>query len=217
MGSTRLPGKSMMDLCGHPVLWHVIERVRAVPEIRCVVVATSREPQDAIIYQKARQWGAMVYRGDEADVLDRFYQAAAHHGMSAAVRITADCPLIDPAVISRVIQRFQDTGCDYCSNVFDPQGGENRTFPDGLDCEIVRMTALDKAWDVAGSKFDREHVTPFIWSQPGLFHVELVKAPKDYSALRWTLDTAEDLEHIRVLMSHVPPGMFDYRRLLPKG
>lgn len=208
MGSTRLPGKVLMDLAGKPVLRHVIDRVKLVPEIERIVVATSREQKDDVIAAKCREWGARVYRGDEKDVLDRYFKAAALHLMTVVVRITADCPLLDPAVVSKVIQEFKASGCDYASNVHPP------SYPDGLDCEVMSITALQTAWDEAGSPFHREHVTPYLWQDSGRFGAVNVSSTGDTSSLRWTLDTPEDLEIIRELQKKIPPGHTDYRELL---
>jgi len=208
MGSTRLPGKVLMDLGGKPVLRHVIDRVKLVPEIERIVVATSREQKDDAIAAKCREWGVRVYRGDETDVLDRYFKAAALHLLTVVVRITADCPLLDPTVVSRVIQEFQAAGCEYASNVHPP------SYPDGLDCEVMSIAALQTAWDEAGSKFDREHVTPYLWHAPGRFGAVNVSSTGDTSSLRWTLDTPADLDLIRALHQSVQPGHTDYRELL---
>lgn len=205
MGSTRLPGKVLMDIGGKPALLHVIERVTRVTSVKVVVVATSREPQDDAIADACAKWNVACYRGSEQDVLDRFYRAAALSNLSAVVRITADCPLLDPAVVEQVIQKFYDTHADYCSNVQPP------TFPDGLDCEVVRMEALEAAWDEAAEQVEREHVMPYIYRHPDRFRVANLSSTGDHSALRWTLDTQADLEHIRRLYK---PDVYDYRLLL---
>lgn len=209
MGSTRLPGKVLMDLGGKPVLRHVLERVAAVPSIRRIVVATSREPQDDIIDRTCEEWGYPCYRGSEQDVLDRFYRAAALSQLTAVVRITADCPLLDPMVTERVVQQFLRSGADYASNVHPP------TFPDGLDCEVIKIDALEEAWDEAGDSFSREHVTPFVWKQPDRYRMVNVESTGNYSDLRWTVDTREDLEQARQLYAQ-SSGLMDYRVLLPR-
>lgn len=206
MGATRLPGKVLADLGdGTTVLRSVLDRVWAVPSIRRVVVATSREPRDDAIVDKCTEWGVPCYRGSERDVLDRFYRAAALEQLSAVVRITADCPLLDPGVVEQVVRRFVQSGADYASNVHPP------TFPDGLDCEVVRIEALEAAWDEAQDAFSREHVMPYIWKQPERFVLVNVESTGQYAHLRWTLDTAEDLEHIRRLYRQ---RKTDYRELI---
>lgn len=215
MGSTRLPGKVLMDLGGQPVLWHVIQRAAKVPELQKVVVATSKEPQDDIIAQRCKEWHVPCYRGDEQDVLDRYWRAAALHCLHVVVRITADCPLLDPSVVSQVIQRFLTARCDYASNVHPP------TYPDGLDCEVMTIEALEAAWAEtgAGTPFEREHVTPYIWRNGGSsegaqqFFTANISSTGDYAHLRWTVDTPEDLERVRILLGR-QGGITDYRKLL---
>jgi spore coat polysaccharide biosynthesis protein SpsF (cytidylyltransferase family) len=135
--------------------------------------------------------------------------AAGLNLMRAVVRITADCPLLDPQVVSKVIQTFLKTDADYASNVHPP------TFPDGLDCEVLKTSVLEEAWLETNTPFDREHVTPFVWSQAdSRYRVENFASTGNYASLRWTLDTAQDLETIRVLLSRAPAGVTDYRFLL---
>lgn len=204
MRSTRLPGKILADLNGQPVLRRVIDRVLQIPSIGLVVVATSTDPVDDIVASRCEEWKIACYRGNHEDVLDRFYRAAALHRLTAVVRITADCPLLDPGVVERVVQDFLNSGADYASNVHPP------TYPDGLDCEIMRIEALEAAWDEAAATFDREHVTPFIWRQPERFRCVNVESTANMSHMRWTVDTAEDLDHIRRLYRI----QSDYRSIL---
>lgn len=210
MGSTRLPGKVLMDLHGQPVLRRVLDRVAMVPDIEVIAVATSVNPLDNAIAEKCTEWDIPCYRGSEDDVLDRFYRAAALLELTTVVRITADCPLHDPAVITQVIQHYRDTGADYCSNVQPP------TFPDGLDTEVVSITALEQAWDEAADPFEREHVMPYIRRRPDRFRITNMQAPANYSHLRWTLDTAEDLAFIRSFYEE-HGSVTDWKRFLPRG
>lgn len=198
MGATRLPGKMMMDIAGKPAVQHVVERVKLAQTIDEVWLATTVSPSDDALEEWARGFGVPVFRGNESDVLDRYYQTAKQAGADIVVRVTADCPLSDPAVIDIVVEVFKQGGFDYVSNVHPP------TFPDGLDVECFTFAALERAWRVAKLPSEREHVTPYIWKHPELFRMmnyELgmmnLGTAVDLSCHRWTLDTAEDLELIR--------------------
>lgn len=190
MGSTRMPGKVLMDVGGQPMLGRVIGRVRRVRGIDTVVVATSAAPADRAVVDHCAAVGIPCYAGSEDDVLDRYYQAATRYGLSAVVRITADCPLLDPEVVTQVVALLGSV-CDYAANVHPP------TFPDGLDAEAFTMSTLATAWREATLPSEREHVTPYMWKQPGRFRTRNLTAPADYSHLRWTVDDAFDLAYIR--------------------
>lgn len=212
MGSTRLPGKVLMDLHGKPVLGHVLERAMAVTGIDTVMVATTVHDRDNPIVEYCRRWQVPCYRGSEDDVLDRYYRASVLDRLQVVIRITADCPLLDPRVVERVLAEFVSSGADYCSNVHPP------TYPDGLDVEIMRIEALERAWCEAADPFEREHVTPYIWRRSITtdehgFILHNVAADMDLSALRWTVDTHADLEQVRQLLV----CSYDYRKLLWKG
>ena len=193
MGSSRLPGKTMADVEGQPMLGHVIDRVRCAGKVNRVVVATSTAPADDIIASFCESIGTPCHRGSESDVLDRFYQAARAEKAHTVVRITGDCPLIDPAIIDRVIEQFQRGGLDYVSNAMV------RTFPDGLDTEVFSAAALEAAWRDGRMSSDREHVTPYL--RTGKFRTANVA--NDLSATtghhRWTVDEPADLEFVRAV------------------
>lgn len=194
MGSSRLPGKTMADVEGRPMLWHVVERVRQARQVDRVVVATSTAPADDLIASFCAASGIACRRGSEADVLDRYYHVAGAENADTVVRITADCPLIDPAVIDRVVERFRQGGVDYVSNAMV------RTFPDGLDAEAFSFDALETAWREARKNSEREHVTPYLRS--GKFRTANVSS-EDISAVsarrRWTVDEAADLAFVRAV------------------
>jgi len=139
MGSSRFPGKVLEDLSGRPMLWHVVHRVRGAGRVERVVVATTDRAVDDPIARFCAQENIACFRGDEQDVLDRFYQAARADHADVVVRITADCPLIDPEVIDKVVERFQRGDCDYVSNAI------RYTYPDGLDTEVFSFAALERA------------------------------------------------------------------------
>jgi glutamate-1-semialdehyde aminotransferase/spore coat polysaccharide biosynthesis protein SpsF (cytidylyltransferase family)/predicted dehydrogenase len=193
MGSNRLPGKSLADIEGRPMLWRVIERVKRARLVDGVVVATSTAAVDDVIEKMCRENGVRCYRGSENDVLDRFYAAARAEKASQVVRITADCPLIDPEVIDRVIRRFQRGDLDYASNAMV------RSYPDGLDTEILSFSALERAWHESSKASEREHVTPYLRSEK--FRTANVEndSTSMYQHYRWTVDEVEDLEFIRAV------------------
>lgn len=191
MGSSRLPGKVMMDIAGYPMLWHVVNRVLRSKRTDKVMVATTTEPKDDQIEQFCVSSKVACFRGSSEDVLDRYYQAASSVGASAIVRITADCPLVDPEVIDRVVRAYEAGTFSYVSNVEPP------TYPDGLDTEVFSMEALKMAWNEAALRSEREHVTPYLRKNPERFPPANIVNSKDLSGLRWTVDQQEDLELVR--------------------
>jgi len=191
----------MMDLNGRPVLARVLERARAIRGLHGLMVATTTKPSDQPIADLAASEGVRVFRGNEADVLDRYYRAACQHGVDVIVRLTADCPLLDPDVSSSVLEHFRASNCDFVSNVHP------RTYPDGLDTEVFTFDALRRAWHGAQLPNEREHVTPYMWMHPDQFRLANVANVVDHSALRWTLDELEDLEFIRAVYARLDkPG-----------
>lgn len=198
MGSTRLPGKVMLRVCGHSVLAHVIGRVQAAAGIDRVVVATSIEPEDDAVVGEAVRYGAQVFRGSAEDVLARFCGAAQMAGADAVARITADCPLFDPVLLAAMVRRFRERAAggqplDYLSN------GLIRTYPRGLDAEIFTLEALTRCAVEATRPYEREHVTPYIYEHPEKFAIEAYTGTPDLSAHRWTLDTPEDWKLIETI------------------
>jgi len=191
MGSGRLPGKVLMDLGGESVLARVVQRVRRAVLVQEVIVATSVSEKDDAVVAECRRMQVPCFRGSEHDVLDRYYKCAQSHAAGSVVRITADCPLIDPDLVDATIRTFLDEPCDYASNALVP------TYPKGLDVEIFTMTALARAWRAASQSYEREHVTPYLYEHPELFRLVSVTADADHSQYRWTLDTAEDLGLLR--------------------
>ena len=202
LGSTRLPGKTLADLGGRPMLAHVVERAAAIPGVDGVVLATTGHPRDDRLAEWARAASLPCVRGSEDDVLDRFHDALERHPCDAVVRVTPDCPFLDPEVSGRVVAawRGDPAGIDYASNVHPP------TFPDGLDTEVIARAALVAAWREARLPSDREHVTPFVWRQPARFRQAAVRGDRDLSHLRWTVDTAADLEFARAVHARLAPG-----------
>jgi spore coat polysaccharide biosynthesis protein SpsF (cytidylyltransferase family) len=197
MGSTRLPGKVLAEIAGKPMLQQVVERVRRIPGTSHVLLATSMNAGNEPLIEMAASLGIASYAGSENDVLDRYYQAAKQIGADVIVRVTADCPLVDPHVSARVVSRFVDGGFDYVSNTNPP------TYPDGLDTEVFSFAALERAWREASLPSEREHVTPFLWKNPSIFRIDNVQAERDMSGLRWTVDHPDDLTFVRSVYSRM--------------
>jgi spore coat polysaccharide biosynthesis protein SpsF len=195
MGSTRLPGKVLMYLGGKTALARVVTRLRRATLINEVVVATSDLPSDDRIARECEYLGVRYFRGSECDVLDRYYRAAKEFDADAVVRITSDCPIIDPQLVDETIHAFQQHEADYASNVIP------RTYPRGLDTEVFTTEALAWAWLEAREPHQREHVTPYFYEHPEIFKVASAAAEADYGGYRWTLDTPEDLELLRTIYS----------------
>jgi len=199
MGSTRLPGKVLMDICGKTMLARGHDRVKRARMINEVVVATTDQKKDDILENYCIANGWNYFRGSQDDVLDRYYLAAKEHHADAVVRITSDCPLIDHNVIDRVIECFllKRDEADYASNLLPL-----RTYPRGLDTEVMSFEALERAWKEDDDPRTREHVTQFIVSNPSKFKLIGVTNPRDFSYMRWTVDVPEDLELVRRVYSH---------------
>lgn len=203
MGSTRLPGKILKVAAGKPLLLHHLERLRRCREADEVVVATSDGPADDVVEAFCHEHGYVVVRGSEADVLARFEKAARLHGADIIVRVTSDCPLIDPAVVDEIIRRFKGAKppVDYASNIDDP-----RSFPRGLDAEVFSRAALERSHRAATDPREREHLTRHIRQRPEDFTKAEVRSPVDFSVHRWTVDTAEDFELVSRLLEALLPG-----------
>ncbi len=199
MGSTRLPGKVMADLAGKPLIVRVIERAQAIHGVDQVILATTAAAADQPLLDVARQAGAGAFAGSEQDVLDRYYGAAQAFKADVIMRLTADCPLLDPAICARVLARFGQGDVDFACNTQPP------TFPDGLDTEIFSMPTLAQTWREARLSSEREHVTPYIWKNPAKFRIANVVNDEDLSALRWTVDEPQDLHLVRAIYAALQP------------
>ncbi len=197
MGSTRLPGKVLMELGGETVLGRVVRRLRQAALVDEIVVATTSSAADDVIVRECEWLDVVAFRGSENDVLDRYYRAASGRGAEAIVRITSDCPLIDPELVNETIRLFRDADGDYASNVFP------RTYPRGLDTEVFSAPALERAWREADEPYQREHVTPYFYEHPERFRLLSLRGQTDYSHYRWTLDTAEDLDLLRAIYARL--------------
>ncbi|MFH1862745.1 MAG: glycosyltransferase family protein [bacterium] len=209
LGSTRLPGKVIMDVYGETMLARVVRRTLKAKMLDEVVVATTDLRQDDPIVAEAHRLGVMVFRGSETNVLDRYYQAAQTYHADVIVRITSDCPLIDPEIVDLVIWRFLKDKADYASNVL------RRTYPRGLDTEVMTNEALTSAWRQATETFQQEHVTPYLYQNPHQFRLLSVTAEKDYTQHRWCVDTIEDLDFVRQVYSLLGHnGYFGWQKVL---
>ena len=197
MGSSRLPGKVLKDICGKPMLAWVVERVRLARTVDQVVVATTADIGDDLIAAYCQANQIECFRGDVFDVLDRYYQAARRYGAGVVVRVTADCPLIDPQLIDQAVKELRRRGLDFTANRLPPPF--KRTYPIGLDVEVATMTALSEAWKNADQAHEREHVMPYLYSGPAVYNTSVLNAEADYGAQRWTVDTPEDLEFMQRL------------------
>ena len=212
MGSSRLPGKVMLPLGETHVLDHVVTRATKTENIDKVVVATSDKQKDDIIARFTPDFGAEIYRGSESNVLDRMYQAATKAGADTIVRITADCPLLDPLVTSSVVETLHQTEVDYVSCI------GNRTFPRGLDAEAFTFESFERVHSEATEPRHREHVTPYYHENPQAFEIKNVESDMIYDEkrfqnrtdLRLTLDEVSDYELLRRLYTEIP-----YNNILP--
>ena len=205
MSSTRLPGKVLRTVLGRPLLSYQLERLREIRAGLQIVVATTTSSIDDSIVRLCEELGVPVHRGPEADVLERYSQAAERFGADPIVRITADCPLIDPDVSRRVLGRYEAGDCDYASNTV------TRTYPRGLDTEVFSRAALLLARKRAHLPHQREHVTPFLYETDGTFRVCGIAEEIDLSGLRWTVDTEEDFVLVSTIIERLYPSNPTFR------
>jgi spore coat polysaccharide biosynthesis protein SpsF len=200
-GSSRLPAKVLANILGKPLLVHVINRVKASKLVESVVIATTTNEADRVICKIAEENAVACFMGSEEDVLDRYYQAATKSSSDPIVRITADCPLIDPCIIDVVVRCYIKGDCDYAANTLKP------TYPDGLDVEVFGYEALERAWKEARWASEREHVTAYIRNNGERFRLVNVENSADLSHFRWTVDEEKDLKFVREV----------YKRLYKEG
>ncbi len=213
LSSSRLPGKVLKDLAGQPILVWAVERCRRARTLTQVVVATTDDPADDPIAALCQQRGYPCFRGSQFDVLDRFYQAARSHSADIIVRVTADCPFIDPALIDETVETFLRLQPDFAATRLPPPW--SRTYPIGLDVEVCAFAGLERAWKEAALKHEREHVMPYFYDQDGRFRVHILQSPVDYGSLRWTVDTPEDLDLLREIAARFPGRTdFTWREIL---
>ena len=213
MASTRLPGKVLADIGGVPMLARTMERARRCRRVDAWMVATTLEAGDDAVEALCRARGYGVYRGSLHDVLDRYVKAARQAKADVIVRLTADCPLLDPELVDQAVQAFL-VASPPADLVVNRLPGA-RTYPIGLDTEVVSLAALERAWREAREPHQREHVLPYLYDPPGRFRVIRLDAERDYGSLRWTVDTPEDLEFVRQVVARLEPrGEFRWRDIL---
>ncbi|MDD5618330.1 MAG: NTP transferase domain-containing protein, partial [Candidatus Omnitrophica bacterium] len=198
MSSTRLPGKVILSLEGKPVLQHIIERLKNCKNVDEIILATTTKDIDTELVNIAERANVKVFRGSEEGVLSRYFYAALNNNLDVIVRITSDCPFIDPDIIDDMVAIYKEnTGIDYLSNTI------KRTFPRGLDVEIFNLYSLISAFKFSAKFYEREHVTPYIYEHPLKFYLEQYSSLEDNSQYRLTLDTQEDLILIRKIYSRI--------------
>jgi len=189
ISSSRLPGKVLLEIDGTPILSKMIDRVKKAKYVEEIVIATSTDPSDDPIEAYAKANNIPLERGSLNDVLDRYYQAAKRRKAKTIIRLTGDCPLIDPEVIDLMVLSFRQNQCDYISNTAP---SESSTYPDGMDVEIFSMNALERSWKEAKKPSEREHVTFYFWKNPHLFKTHQVILNRNLSNYRVTVDYQED-------------------------
>jgi len=207
MGSSRLPGKVLINIAGKAMLAHVFERISRSNLVNEIVVATTDDPADDRIARFCNENRMLYFRGSQFDVLDRYYQTAKTHQSDIIVRITADCPMIDPQMIDDVIQSFLEQKVDFAANRLPPPW--KRSFPIGLDIEVCTFFALERAWKESNHTYEREHVMPYLYIQPARFKTLLIQHEPDYGHKRWTVDTPQDLLLVEKIIEHFHPNL-DY-------
>jgi len=200
MGSSRLPGKVMMDLVGKPLLWHIVNRLEYSELIDRIVVATGKGKENDVIEGLCKEYNFTCYRGSEDDLTDRFYQVSKQFGANVIVRVTADCPLVDPGLVDKLTEIFMENidSYDYVSNC-RPQS----TFPHGLDAEVFSYTLLEKLWREIKDPFRREWFTTVIFENPEKYNLFCLKNDVNLSHLRLTVDYKEDLELVRYIFRNL--------------
>jgi len=208
-GSTRLPRKVLLPLLGEPILSRVIRRVARAGSLDRVVVATTTLPEDDVIVALCGREGTRASRGSPDDLLDRYLQTASASDADVIVRITSDCPLIDPDVIDVAVESFRLEGVDYASTGLEP-----RTYPRGLDVEVIARPALERAWREDHDPAWREHATPYLYRHPELFRVLRLDTEEPHPDLRWSVDTPEDYELVRRIYDWFGRDDFGWREVV---
>ncbi|MEC7840515.1 MAG: glycosyltransferase family protein [Chlamydiota bacterium] len=206
MGSTRLPGKSMMEILDRPMLSYTLERLKRCKYADEIMVATTNHPRDKKIVDFCRSQNTYSFVGSEEDVLDRYYQAALASGADVIVRVTGDCPFVDPTLIDSIVDNFNQRypAYDYASNVM------KRTYPRGLDVEVFSMRCLEQMNRYARAPEEREHVTLYVHNHPDRFKVMSITQDEDASFHRWTVDTEDDFKLAKLIIEELYPVKRDF-------
>jgi spore coat polysaccharide biosynthesis protein SpsF len=206
INSTRLPSKIMLELSGKTILEHDIERIRQIKNINQIVIATTENQEDIQVENEAKRLGVELFRGSSENVLSRYYNSATKFNADIVVRFTSDCPLIDPLISQNIIDFFirNKDKYDFVSNTI------KRTYPRGLDTEVFSYKALEEAYNNALSQSEIEHVTPYIWSNPEKFRIYQCLNDEDFSMFRWTVDTKEDFELVKIIYQRLYHGEHNF-------
>lgn len=199
-GSTRFPNKVFADVNGKPLIWHVVNRLTHAKTINKIVIATTINEKDDKIEKWCNENNVACYRGSENDVLNRYYSASVAFPSDIVVRITADDPFKEPAVIDAVVNKLVNEGFDHVTNNYPP------SWPEGLDCEAFTFAALEASEKSTNDAFEREHVTQYIYHNPDKFKIGNVASPKNLSYLRWTIDKEVDYEMVKAVYAHRNPA-----------
>jgi len=202
MGSSRLPGKVLKKVNGIPLLKYQFERVKQSSFISETVIATTVREKDGVIAEFCEQNGISCFRGNEDDVLSRYHECAKEYKVDVVVRLTADCPLIDPQVIDDVVKIYMENNYDFVANTAPPEGF---TYPEGMDVEVFSFPLLDRASRETKKPSEREHVTHYFWQNPKLFSTYRIDLDKDFSAYRLTVDYPEDLDVTKAVIYGLYP------------
>jgi len=205
MTSARLPGKVMKEVLGRPLLSYLIGRVQCCKCIKRIILATTMNPEDDEIAALGFTMGIDVFRGSENNVLERFYEAATLYNAEHIMRVTADCPLIDPEILTMLIEYYFSENLDYVSNCARP------TLPDGLDAEIFNIDTLEYTYNHAMLPSEIEHVTPYIRSHSEIFKIGSWEYKEDLSQMRWTVDEKEDFDFVRQVLETLYPANRNFR------
>lgn len=212
-GSSRLPGKVLTRIDRKPMLQWVLERTRDASSVDEVVLATTTDNSDDAVAELAQKLGFRAIRGSTFDVLDRFHDVLkAYREADTVVRVTADCPFLDPKVIDGVVSLMEAEGADFAANRLPPPF--RRTYPVGLDTEACTRAALEVAWSEASARHQREHVMPYLYENRDRFRIALLDLNEDMSSYRWTVDTHQDLVAVRAIARQLGPDDTNWRSIL---
>ena len=210
--STRLPNKVLALINDKPLIWYIIERLKSCERVEQIILATSNREEDKKLIEIANDCKILSFVGDENDVLSRFYQATLKFNADPIVRVTGDCPLVDPDLLDKMLGFYLENNYDFVSNTIIP------TYPDGLDIEIFSFKSLRKTFNEAKLKSEKEHVTPYIWKNPGIFQLYNYRNKEELSNYRWTVDEQLDLELIRQIYSNFKPKIiFSFQDVIEMG
>ena len=207
--SARLPNKVLALIEDRSLIWYIIERLKNSKTLEQIVLAIPSSTEDRLLIKIADDSNVSAFIGDENDVLARFYNAAVKFSADPIIRITGDCPLVDPYLLDKMVEFYLENNYDYVSNTIIP------TYPDGLDIEVFSFDALSKAFTEAKLKSEREHVTPFIWKNPTTFRLHNYENTEDQSNHRWCVDEPSDLDLIRLIYSNLKPKIvFPFKEVI---